>query len=106
MDRSALAWFMVSVVSLSYRLVTWQLLSLCGIGVSTRNLRPTPGVALLGAAASRNFRPSCPLGDTIQGAFVNRISAAKARPGPRRTNVQTRAASFGKECRHGLNPGT
>ena len=50
--------------------------------------------------------PPCPLGDTVRGALVNRLSVAKARTEPSRTNVQTGAASFGKECRHGLNPGT
>jgi hypothetical protein len=83
MDRSALAWFMVSVVLSSYRLVTWQLLPLRGIGVSGRNLRPALGAVMLGAAASRKFPALSP----------NRDHANSS-------------GAFREECRHGRNPGT
>jgi hypothetical protein len=82
MDRSALAWFIMSVVSLSYRLFARQLLPLRGIGVFGRNLSPALGVVTLGAAMSQKFPAVSP---TPHHADSGR--------------------TFREECRHGRNPG-
>jgi 3-oxo-5alpha-steroid 4-dehydrogenase len=63
---------MVSALSLSYRLITCQLLSFCGIGVSGPDLRPSPDVAVPEAAAPQKFVKNADM-DSIPAHEVNDI---------------------------------